>query len=51
MNLARPRYWPGFRLIPLDMESWAGRPFRLHDRVLFSRTNPDAAWTKMRLYP
>jgi pyridoxamine 5'-phosphate oxidase len=51
MNPARPRYWSGFRLIPLHMEFWADRPFRLHDRVLFSRTDPDAAWTRTRLYP
>jgi pyridoxamine 5'-phosphate oxidase len=51
MNPARPRYWSGFRLIPLHMEFWADRPFRLHDRVLFSRTSPDAAWTRTRLYP
>ena len=51
MNPARPRYWSGFRVIPLHMEFWADRPFRLHDRVLFSRTSPDAAWIRTRLYP
>jgi pyridoxamine 5'-phosphate oxidase len=51
MNPARPRYWSGFRVIPLHMEFWADRPFRLHDRVLFSRTDPDSAWTRTRLYP
>jgi pyridoxamine 5'-phosphate oxidase len=51
MNPARPRYWSGFRVIPLHMEFWADRPHRLHDRIAFSRPNPDAAWTKTRLYP
>lgn len=51
MNPARPRYWVGFRIIPLHMEFWADRPHRLHDRILFSRANPDAPWTKTRLYP
>jgi pyridoxamine 5'-phosphate oxidase len=51
MNPARPRYWSGFRIIPLHMEFWAERPFRLHDRVRFSRAGPDAAWTRTRLYP
>jgi len=51
MNPARPRYWVGFRVIALEMEFWADRPYRLHDRVLFSRTDPDAPWTKTRLYP
>ncbi len=48
---ARPRYWTGFRVIPLQIEFWADRPFRLHDRIVFSRENPDAPWTKARLYP
>jgi pyridoxamine 5'-phosphate oxidase len=51
MNPARPRYWSGFRVVPLHMEFWADRPFRLHDRVLFSRSDPDAAWVRTRLYP
>ena len=51
MNPARPRYWVGFRVIPLQMEFWANRPHRLHDRILFSRESTDAPWTKTRLYP
>lgn len=51
MNPARPRYWTGFRIIPLQIEFWADRPYRLHDRILFSREAPEAPWTKMRLYP
>ena len=51
INPARPRYWSGFRVIPLQIEFWADRPYRLHDRVLFTRENSDAPWTKTRLYP
>jgi pyridoxamine 5'-phosphate oxidase len=51
INPARPRYWSGFRVVPLQMEFWADRPHRLHDRVLFSRECPDAAWIRTRLYP
>jgi pyridoxamine 5'-phosphate oxidase len=51
MNPARPRYWSGFRVIPLEIEFWADRPFRLHDRVSFTRETPDLHWTKTRLYP
>jgi pyridoxamine 5'-phosphate oxidase len=51
LNPARPRYWVGFRVIPLEIEFWADRPFRLHDRIQFSRENLDAPWTKARLYP
>ncbi len=51
LNPARPRYWVGFRVIPLEIEFWADRPFRLHDRIQFTRESPDAPWTKTRLYP
>ena len=51
LNPARPRYWVGFRIVPLQIEFWADQPFRLHDRIVFSRENPDAPWLKTRLYP
>ena len=51
LNPARPRYWSGFRVVPLQIEFWADRPHRLHDRMLFSRPDPDSLWTKTRLYP
>jgi pyridoxamine 5'-phosphate oxidase len=50
-DIPRPEYWSGFRLVPVEMEFWHDRPFRLHDRVQFRRAGPDAPWTKQRLYP
>ena len=50
-SVPRPPYWSGFRIVPLVMEFWQDRPFRLHDRVDFRRADPDAPWTKTRLYP
>ena len=50
-EIPRPPYWLGFRLTPLQMEFWADRPFRLHDRVVFRRRTPDLRWEKARLYP
>jgi len=47
----RPPYWNGYRIVPLSMEFWQDRPFRLHERFEFRRTQPDAAWVKTRLYP
>ena len=47
----RPAYWRGYRLIPLEIEFWMSRPFRLHDRIVFCRASPRARWTKTRLYP
>ena len=49
--VTRPEYWRGYRLIPLEIEFWMSRPFRLHDRVVFRRASPRARWTKTRLYP
>jgi pyridoxamine 5'-phosphate oxidase len=51
MNPVRPRYWSGFRVIPLQIEFWRDRPHRLHDRILFHRASLDEPWVKTRLYP
>ena len=49
--VARPAYWSGFRIVPGEIEFWQDGAFRLHDRVRFSRSSPDAVWTRVRLYP
>src|SRR5205085_11820202 len=48
-EVPRPPYWTGYRIAPVAMEFWADRPFRLHDRVLFTRAGE--GWAKARLYP
>lgn len=50
-DVPRPPYWSGFRILPVEMEFWHDRPFRLHDRVVFRRASPDGDWEKARLYP
>lgn len=50
-EIPRPAYWSGFRLTPLEIEFWRSRPFRLHDRLVFRRASPDAAWSRTRLFP
>ena len=48
-TVPRPAYWGGFRLIPVRIEFWFGRPDRLHDRLLYLRKGD--GWTIERLYP
>ncbi|MFI0845635.1 pyridoxamine 5'-phosphate oxidase [Mesorhizobium sp. IMUNJ 23232] len=48
-SIPRPKYWSGFRIMPSSMEFWHDRPFRLHDRVIFTRDGD--GWAKARLYP
>lgn len=50
-EIPRPAYWRGWRLTPLEIEFWHDGAFRLHDRVLFSRADPDAPWERRRLFP
>ncbi|MFS8037084.1 pyridoxamine 5'-phosphate oxidase [Xanthobacter sp. AM11] len=50
-TVPRPPHWTGFRVLPVAIEFWHDRPFRLHDRVVFRRDGEGAAWTRTRLYP
>jgi pyridoxamine 5'-phosphate oxidase len=50
-TVPRPPYWSGYRVLPLRMEFWHDRPFRLHDRIEFRRDTLEQPWGKTRLYP
>ena len=49
--IPRPPNWTSYRLLPLIMEFWQDRPFRLHDRVEFRCAALGQPWHKTRLYP
>jgi len=51
MEVTRPPHWGGYRIVPVQIEFWMDRPYRLHDRVRFTRDAPGGAWNKTRLYP
>jgi pyridoxamine 5'-phosphate oxidase len=50
-DVPRPPHWTGYRILPLVIEFWHDRPFRLHDRIEFRRDSLTASWNKTRLYP
>lgn len=45
----RPENWGGYLAMPYEIEFWQGRPNRLHDRILYTKTN--GGWQKSRLAP
>jgi pyridoxamine 5'-phosphate oxidase len=50
-TVPRPPNWSGYRVAPQEIEFWQERPFRLHDRVAFTRSELGSSWRKTRLYP
>jgi pyridoxamine 5'-phosphate oxidase len=48
-EVPRPPYWGGYRLTPVAIEFWQGRPNRLHDRLLYARG--EGGWVRQRLSP
>jgi pyridoxamine 5'-phosphate oxidase len=46
---ARPPHWGGYRVSAESIEFWQGRPSRLHDRLLYTRSA--SGWDRVRLAP
>lgn len=50
-EIPRPPYWSGYRIVPVEIEFWHDRKFRLHERIAFRRASVGEVWEKTRLYP
>jgi pyridoxamine 5'-phosphate oxidase len=48
-DIPLPPFWGGFRLRPERYEFWQGRQSRLHDRIVYERS--DDSWKIIRLSP
>jgi pyridoxamine 5'-phosphate oxidase len=49
-EVPRPPFWGGYRVEPETMEFWQGRENRLHDRLVYRRSE-DGGWRRERLQP
>lgn len=48
-TIPRPPHWGGFGIVPDSIEFWQGRPSRLHDRLLYTKS--ENGWNIERLAP
>lgn len=46
-----PEFWGGYRIVPHQIEFWQGGAARLHDRLVYSRSEDGSGWQIDRLSP
>jgi len=51
LDPARPPFWGGYRITPVEIEFWADGAHRLHDRFRWTREGTGAPWRVVRLSP
>ena len=51
LDPARPPFWGGYRIVPVEIEFWADGAHRLHDRFRWTREGTGAPWCVVRLSP
>lgn len=49
-TVTRPPFWTGFRVIPQSIEFWTRDVARLHERIIFQRTD-GGEWSRALLFP
>ena len=48
-TVPRPLHWSGYRLLPDNLEFWDDGKFRLHERIVYTKT--ENSWVTDRLFP
>jgi pyridoxamine 5'-phosphate oxidase len=49
LDVTRPLHWGGYIVKPTKIEFWQGRPNRLHDRIVFTKS--ENSWEISRVSP
>ncbi len=49
-KIPKPPHWGGYRVKPVRIEFWQGRPSRMHDRILYTQES-SGKWKTERLAP